>query len=148
MVADVERQRLDALLGNEVVHRLLRLPYLHFERTPTGVISERLRQLDTIRAFFTGQMPVVLVDVCFMFVFVGTLMFISPILGMVTLGAVPFFLLAGEFMNAGGLSRRIVNFAMAWVGHFRGGLGYVAVIAAVAGTVVPDRAAGAPAIPR
>jgi TRAP-type C4-dicarboxylate transport system permease small subunit len=40
--------------------------------------------------------------------------------------AVPFFLLAGEFMNAGGLSRRIVNLAMAWVGHFRGGLGYVA----------------------
>ena len=29
--------------------------------------------------------------------------------------AVPFFLLAGEFMNAGGLSRRIVNLAMAWV---------------------------------
>ena len=45
--------------------------------------------------------------------------------------AVPFFLLAGEFMNAGGLSRRIVNLAMAWVGHFRGGLGYVTVIAAV-----------------
>src|SRR5512145_1693066 len=41
--------------------------------------------------------------------------------------AVPFFLLAGEFMNAGGLSRRIVNLAMAWVGHFRGGLGYVTV---------------------
>ena len=34
--------------------------------------------------------------------------------------AVPFFLLAGEFMNAGGLSRRIVNFAMAWIGHYRG----------------------------
>jgi len=45
--------------------------------------------------------------------------------------AVPFFLLAGEFMNAGGLSRRIVNMAMAWVGHFRGGLGYVAVMAAI-----------------
>ncbi|MEN9779806.1 MAG: putative large permease component [Pseudomonadota bacterium] len=60
--------------------------------------------------------------------------------------AVPFFLLAGEFMNAGGLSRRIVNFAMAWVGHFRGGLGYVAVIAAVimaslSGSAVADTAA-------
>ena len=43
--------------------------------------------------------------------------------------AVPFFMLAGEFMNAGGLSRRIVNLAMALVGHIRGGLGYVAVIA-------------------
>ena len=37
--------------------------------------------------------------------------------------AVPFFMLAGEIMNAGGLSRRIVNFAMALVGHVRGGLG-------------------------
>jgi hypothetical protein len=39
--------------------------------------------------------------------------------------AVPFFMLAGEIMNAGGLSRRIVNFAMTLVGHVRGGLGYV-----------------------
>jgi TRAP-type mannitol/chloroaromatic compound transport system permease large subunit len=37
--------------------------------------------------------------------------------------AVPFFMLAGEVMNTGGLSRRIVNFAMALVGHVRGGLG-------------------------
>ncbi len=60
--------------------------------------------------------------------------------------AVPFFLLAGEFMNAGGLSRRIVNLAMAWVGHFRGGLGYVTVIAAIimaslSGSAVADTAA-------
>ncbi|MEY2953217.1 MAG: putative large permease component [Pseudomonadota bacterium] len=60
--------------------------------------------------------------------------------------AVPFFLLAGEFMNAGGLSRRIVDMAMAWVGHFRGGLGYVAVIAAIimaslSGSAVADTAA-------
>ena len=37
--------------------------------------------------------------------------------------AVPFFILAGEFMNAGGLSRRIVEMAGAFVGHLRGGLG-------------------------
>jgi tripartite ATP-independent transporter DctM subunit len=60
--------------------------------------------------------------------------------------AVPFFMLAGEFMNAGGLSRRIVNFAMAWVGHYRGGLGYVAVVAAIimaslSGSAVADTAA-------
>jgi TRAP-type transport system large permease protein len=60
--------------------------------------------------------------------------------------AVPFFLLAGEFMNAGGLSRRIVNLSMAWVGHFRGGLGYVAVLAAIimaslSGSAVADTAA-------
>ncbi len=60
--------------------------------------------------------------------------------------AVPFFMLAGEIMNAGGLSRRIVQFAMALVGHIRGGLGYVAIMAAVimaalSGSAVADAAA-------
>ncbi len=60
--------------------------------------------------------------------------------------AVPFFILAGELMNAGGLSRRIVEMAMAFVGHLRGGVGYVAVIAAVilaslSGSAVADTAA-------
>ena len=60
--------------------------------------------------------------------------------------AVPFFMLAGELMNAGGLSRRIVNLAMALVGHIRGGLGYVAVIAAIimaslSGSAAADTAA-------
>jgi len=45
--------------------------------------------------------------------------------------AAPFFMLAGEFMNAGGLSRRIVNMAMSVVGHIPGGLGYVTVFAAI-----------------
>ena len=60
--------------------------------------------------------------------------------------AVPFFMLAGEIMNAGGLSRRIVNFALSLVGHIRGGLGYVAIIAALmmaalSGSAVADAAA-------
>lgn len=60
--------------------------------------------------------------------------------------AIPFFLLAGEAMNAGGLSRRLVGFALALVGHVRGGLGYVAVIAAIllsslSGSAVADTAA-------
>ena len=60
--------------------------------------------------------------------------------------AVPFFMLAGEIMNAGGLSRRIVNFAMALVGHIKGGLGYVTIVAAcimaaLSGSAVADAAA-------
>lgn len=60
--------------------------------------------------------------------------------------AVPFFMLAGEVMNAGGLSRRIVNFALSLVGHIKGGLGYVAIIsacimAALSGSAVADAAA-------
>lgn len=60
--------------------------------------------------------------------------------------AIPFFVLAGEIMNAGGISRRIVNVASAWVGHFRGGLGYVAIFACVimaslSGSAIADTAA-------
>ncbi|MBB1074139.1 TRAP transporter large permease subunit [Rhodoferax sp. 4810] len=60
--------------------------------------------------------------------------------------AVPFFMLAGEIMNAGGLSRRIVDLAIAMVGHVRGGLGYVTIVAAclmasLSGSAVADTAA-------
>lgn len=60
--------------------------------------------------------------------------------------AVPFFILAGELMNSGGISRRIIDMAQAWVGHVRGGLGYVAIGAAVllsamSGSALADAAA-------
>ena len=60
--------------------------------------------------------------------------------------AVPFFMLAGELMNAGGMSRRIVAVADALVGHLRGGLGYAAILtalvmASVSGSAVADTAA-------
>ncbi|MFO1396493.1 MAG: TRAP transporter large permease subunit [Burkholderiales bacterium] len=60
--------------------------------------------------------------------------------------AIPFFLLAGELMNAGGLSRRIIQFALSLVGHRHGGLGYVAIVAAVimaslSGSAAADTAA-------
>jgi TRAP-type transport system large permease protein len=60
--------------------------------------------------------------------------------------AVPFFILAGELMNTGGISRRIIDMAQAWVGHIRGGLGFVAIGAAVlmasmSGSALADTAA-------
>lgn len=60
--------------------------------------------------------------------------------------AVPFFLLAGELMTAGGLSKRIIDLALALVGSRRGGLGYVAIIASLlmaslSGSAIADTAA-------
>lgn len=60
--------------------------------------------------------------------------------------AIPFFVLAGEIMNAGGLSKRIVDLPMKLVGHKPGGLGYVGVLAAMimaslSGSAVADTAA-------
>ncbi|WP_024301110.1 TRAP transporter large permease [Pseudogulbenkiania sp. MAI-1] len=60
--------------------------------------------------------------------------------------AVPFFILAGELMNAGGISRRIIDLAVAFVGHIRGGLGFVAIgasvlLASLSGSAIADTAA-------
>ena len=60
--------------------------------------------------------------------------------------AVPFFILAGELMNAGGISRRIIDMARAWLGHVHGGLGFVTIGAAIlmasmSGSALADTAA-------
>ncbi len=60
--------------------------------------------------------------------------------------AVPFFILAGELMNSGGISRRIIEMAQAWVGHIKGGLGFVTIgaailLSAMSGSALADAAA-------
>ncbi|WP_108661818.1 TRAP transporter large permease [Acuticoccus kandeliae] len=62
-----------------------------------------------------------------------------------TLLAIPFFILAGNLMNTGGITERIFRFANACVGHIRGGLGQVNVIASLifsgmSGAAVADAA--------
>ncbi|MBT0782689.1 MULTISPECIES: TRAP transporter large permease subunit [Paracoccus] len=59
--------------------------------------------------------------------------------------AIPFFLMAGEAMNAGGISRRLVAFGLTLVGHVRGGLGYVTIVtalllASLSGSAIADTA--------
>ena len=62
-----------------------------------------------------------------------------------TLLAIPFFILAGTLMNTGGITERIFRFANACVGHVRGGLGQVNVLASLffsgmSGAAVADAA--------
>ncbi|NWF55739.1 MAG: TRAP transporter large permease [Syntrophaceae bacterium] len=62
-----------------------------------------------------------------------------------TLLAIPFFILAGNLMNTGGITERVFRFALALVGHFRGGLGHVNVVASMifsgmSGAAVADAA--------
>jgi tripartite ATP-independent transporter DctM subunit len=64
----------------------------------------------------------------------------------IVLLALPFFLLAGELMNAGGITRRLVRLAMALIGNVRGGLSFVVVVtnmimAAVSGAAIASGAA-------
>ncbi|WP_281826052.1 TRAP transporter large permease [Jannaschia rubra] len=67
--------------------------------------------------------------------------------------AIPFFLLAGEMMNRGGITQRLVEFSQALVGHFRAGLAQVNILssmlfAGLSGSAVADTSAlGAMLIP-
>lgn len=63
-----------------------------------------------------------------------------------TLVAIPFFMLAGELMNRAGITGKLAEFADYFVGRFRGGLAYVAIVvnvimAGVSGSAVADASA-------
>lgn len=81
--------QLDMLMSAEVVHHLVQLPYRHFERTPSGVIAERLRQLDVLRGFFAGQVPVLAIDLVFVVLFLGATFVVNAALGLVVTLALP-----------------------------------------------------------
>ncbi|MBX9944811.1 MAG: peptidase domain-containing ABC transporter [Reyranella sp.] len=81
--------RLDSMMSGEVLHHLVQLPYRHFERTPSGVIAERLRQLDVLRGFLTGQMPVLAIDIAFVALFLAAVFVVSTTLGLITALAIP-----------------------------------------------------------
>ena len=60
--------------------------------------------------------------------------------------AIPFFMLAGELMNRGGITHRLVDFAQVMMGHFRGGLAHVNILssmlfAGLSGSAVADTSA-------
>jgi len=60
--------------------------------------------------------------------------------------AIPLFILAGELMNVGGITQRLVDFSQRLVGHLRGGLGHVVIVSAtifsgISGSAVADASA-------
>ncbi|MBM7553596.1 TRAP transporter large permease [Thalassobacillus pellis] len=59
--------------------------------------------------------------------------------------AIPLFMLAGSLMNHGGISKRLINFALSLIGMVRGGLGMVNVVASVFFGAITGTAAGASA---
>lgn len=80
--------RLDMSLNGEVLHHVMQLPYRHFERTPAGVVAERLRQLDVLRGFLTGQLPALAIDVAFALLFLAATFVLDATLGLVATLAV------------------------------------------------------------
>lgn len=76
--------RVDAVLGMRVFEHLLALPMRYFEHRPTGVLVARLHGIETIREFVSGAAVSLLLDLPFLIIFLGIMLFYSPLLTAVT----------------------------------------------------------------
>lgn len=72
--------RVDAALGASVFERLFKLPPLYFQYRPTGVISARLHGVETIREFISSAAVSLLLDLPFLLIFAGIMLYYSAVL--------------------------------------------------------------------
>ncbi len=87
--------RIDVELGQRLFHHLLRLPLGYFETRSAGQTVARVRELETIRAFLTGQGLFSALDVIFTFVFIAVLFAYSWSLTLIVIAAIPIYILIG-----------------------------------------------------
>jgi subfamily B ATP-binding cassette protein HlyB/CyaB len=85
--------RIDVELGSRVFDHLLRLPLTYFETRPAGQTVARVREIETIRSFLTGQGLSSIIDLLFAGVFVAVMFLYSSTLALIVLGSIPFYLL-------------------------------------------------------
>ena len=85
--------RIDVELGSRLFDHLLRLPLAYFETRPTGQTVARMRELETIRGFLTGQGLSSVIDLLFTFVFFAVLFAYSVKLTLVVLISLPLYVL-------------------------------------------------------
>ena len=84
--------RVDVILGAKLFKHLLALPLPYFEARTVGTTIARVRELDTIRSFITGTALTVVLDLIFTVVFVAVMFYYSPKLTLISLAAMPFFI--------------------------------------------------------
>ncbi len=85
--------RIDVELGQRLFRHLSRLPVSYFETRPTGQTVARMRELETIRSFLTGQALFSALDLFFAFVFIAVLFAYSWKLTLIVLATIPFYLI-------------------------------------------------------
>jgi subfamily B ATP-binding cassette protein HlyB/CyaB len=85
--------RIDVELGRRLFHHLLRLPLAYFETRPAGQTVARVRELENIRSFLTGQALFSAIDLVFAFVFIAVLFAYSVKLTFIFLSTIPLYLI-------------------------------------------------------
>ncbi|ACB97248.1 peptidase domain-containing ABC transporter [Beijerinckia indica] len=91
--------RIDVELGQRLFQHLLRLPLGYFESRSAGQTVARLRELEVIRSFLTGQGLFSVIDLLFTFIFIGVLLAYSWPLTLVVLAAIPFYVLIAALVR-------------------------------------------------
>ncbi|MBZ9935232.1 type I secretion system permease/ATPase [Mesorhizobium sp. BR1-1-16] len=84
--------RIDVELGQRLFRHLLHLPIGYFESRSAGQTVARMRELETIRSFLTGQGLFAALDFLFAFVFIAVLFAYSTTLTLIVLGTIPVYL--------------------------------------------------------
>jgi len=85
--------RIDVELGQKLFQHLLRLPLGYFETRSAGQTVARVRELETIRSFLTGQGLFSAIDLVFTIVFIAVLYAYSWKLTMIVVGSIPLYIL-------------------------------------------------------
>ena len=91
--------RMDVELGRRLFYHLFRLPISYFETRPTGQTVARVRELETIRNFLTGQGLTSLLDLFFTFIFIAVLFIYSLTLTLVVISTIPVYILIATLIR-------------------------------------------------
>ena len=87
--------RIDVELGQRLFAHLLRLPMTYFETRAAGQTVARVRELETVRAFLTGQGLFSAIDLAFTVVFIAVMFAYSVPLTLIVLIGLPVYILIG-----------------------------------------------------
>ena len=85
--------KIDIELGARLFGHLLSLPISYFQARRVGDSVARIRELESIRAFLTGNAMTVLLDLLFSFIFMAVMLWYSPVLTLVVAASVPVYVL-------------------------------------------------------
>lgn len=91
--------RIDVELGSKLFDHLLRLPLAYFETRPAGLTVARVRELETVRAFLTGQGMTSGLDLVFTVIFVAVLFLYSKVLASIVLVSIPCYVLVAFLLR-------------------------------------------------
>jgi subfamily B ATP-binding cassette protein HlyB/CyaB len=99
--------RIDVELGARLFHHLFHLPLSYFETRPAGQTVARVRELETIRSFLTGQGLTSVLDLLFTLVFISVLAVYSVKLTMIVVVSIPVYILIAVTIRP--ILRRLIN---------------------------------------